>query len=218
MKARPDLQVFKPHHDLAQTLLRHVQTLPSDTAHDVSHLLRVWQNVRRIQSAEGGNLQVLVAATMLHDCVHVPKDSPDRSVASRKSAHHASQVLRNMAWPDELVSSVAHAIEAHSFSAKLQPTTLEARILQDADRLDALGHIGIARCFAVSGSMGRPLYDPLDPAAHRRPLNDTAFALDHFSTKLLKLSEGFQTSAGRKLAAKRHAVVQAFLTGILDEL
>lgn len=211
-------ELFAPNQTLAGHLLALLDNQATDTAHDLAHLLRVWQNVRKISAVEGGNLTVLTAATLLHDCVHVPKDSPDRANASRLAATAAKAALTKLNRPEQEIAAVRHAIEAHSFSANLSPKTLEARILQDADRLDALGHIGIARCFAVSGALGRPLYDPLDPQADARDLDDTNFALDHFSTKLLQLAGQFQTETGRIMARERHAVLMQFYEGFLNEV
>lgn len=208
---------FAPFEDLAAPLLVEISAAPDDTAHDLSHILRVWQSVRQLVAAEGGDLETLVAATILHDCVHVPKDDPRRAQASRLAADRAAEVLEGLSWSPTAIEAVHHAIHAHSFSAAVKPMTLEAKILQDADRLDALGHIGIARCFAVSGALGRPLYDPQDPAADRRSLDDGAYALDHFFNKLLRLKEGFQTATGARLAQQRHDVMQRFVDGLLQE-
>ena len=98
------------------------------------------------------------------------------------------------------------------------PETIEAKILQDADRLDAIGLIGVARCFYVAGRMGSGLYDPADPLGDTRALDDKAFALDHFETKLLKLSAGFQTQTGAAMAAKRHEALLQFRDAILAEI
>jgi uncharacterized protein len=109
--------------------------------------------------------------------VRVPKNSGARSGASRLAAVKARGILIKLNWPADRTEQVAHAIEAHSFSANIAPRTIEAKVLQDADRLDALGYIGIARCFYVAGHIGAALYDPLDPSALHRPLNDAAFAI-----------------------------------------
>lgn len=161
---------------------------------------------------------MLVASTILHDCVAVEKNSPLRSQASRMAADRARAVLMDLGWPVLEIDAVSHAIEAHSFSAGVEPHTLEARILQDADRLDALGFIGVARCFYVSGRLERPLYDPEDPAAEGRDLDDSRFTLDHFQTKLLHLADGFRTQTGRELARERQLRLEGFYRGILDEI
>ncbi|RML17280.1 Metal-dependent phosphohydrolase [Pseudomonas syringae pv. lapsa] len=123
-----------------------------------------------------------------------------------------------MGWDEQSIASVAHAIEAHSFSAAITPLTLEARILQDADRLDSLGMIGVARTFYVSGRLGRALYDPNDPYASQRPYDDLNFAVDHFHTKLLQLADGFQTATGAQLAKARHHRVKRFLDELMEEI
>jgi uncharacterized protein len=99
---------------------------------------------------------------------------------------------------------VAHAVATQSFSAGIEPLTLEAKTLQDADRLDAIGMLGVARCFYVAGRMGSALYDPLDPHALERPRDDGRYALDHFRAELLKLASGFRTATGARLARVRH--------------
>ena len=93
-----------------------------------------------------------------------------------------------------------------------------AKILQDADRLDAIGMVGIARCFYIAGRLGSALYEPVDPEARARPLDDAAYALDHFPAKLLKLAAGFNTEAGRRMAAERHRRLETFLAGLADEI
>lgn len=209
---------FSPHHAIAADLIPHAIDVTDDASHDISHLLRVWRNVQQISAAEGGNDRILVAATLLHDCVDVPKDSHLRASASRLAADKARGVLLGLDWSEGDVDAVCHAILAHSFSADVAPIDLEARILQDADRLDAIGHIGIARCFYVSGRLGRALYDAEDPEAKGRELDDLTYAIDHFQTKLLRLKDSFQTETGNRLAEERHRVVQQFLEGLLKEV
>jgi uncharacterized protein len=214
MATRP---AFAPHEALAALLLPHA-TEGDDGSHDVAHLQRVWNNVATIQASEGGDAEILAASVLLHDCVTVEKNDPLRPQASRLAARKASTILEGLGWPAERIAAVAHAIEAHSFSAGIPPQTLEARILQDADRLDAIGMIGVARCFYVAGRLGSALYDPADPAAAERPLADARFALDHFDNKLFKLADGFQTATGARLAATRQQRLRRFYDEFLDEI
>lgn len=211
------LQPFSPFQALAQELLP--LTLEGDDgSHDVAHLHRVWKNCRQISQDEGGDQQILCAAVLLHDCVAVEKNSPQRHLASRMAAEKASIALATLGWSDENINKTAHAIEAHSFSAAIPPQTLEAKILQDADRLDAIGMIGVARCFYIGGRMRRALYDAADPLAQQRQYDDKRFTLDHFETKLFKLQEGFQTAAGRRMAALRTERMRRFLSELLEEV
>ena len=126
--------------------------------------------------------------------------------------------LAAMGFPDAKLPAVHHAIAAHSFSARIAPETVEARILQDADRLEALGAIGIARMFAVTGQVGGGLFDPEDPMALRRPLDDRRFALDHLEVKLFGLVETMQTATGRAIAAERAEWMASFRTRLLSEI
>jgi len=127
--------------DLARSLLPHAFDV-SDSAHDEAHLLRVWRNDEKIVAEEGGDTEILVAAALLHDCVRIDKGSPDRAGASSLAAAAAREVLFWLGWPTGRIVQACHAIEAHSLTAGIPPRSLEADILQDADRLDAIGFIG----------------------------------------------------------------------------
>lgn len=210
-------EAFSPFQLLASQLIEYLPR-SSDGSHDLSHIHRVWTNVRRIQAEEGGDLKALLAATLLHDCVEVEKDSPLRTQASTLSSERAALILAALGWPVDTVMLVAGAIKAHSFSAGIEPKTLEAKILQDADRLDAIGMIGVARCFYVSGRLGRELYDFTNPSADGRDFDDKRFAIEHFHTKLLKLGSGFRTEAGARMATIRQERLESFLAAFMDEI
>ncbi|NRB34304.1 MAG: HD domain-containing protein [Rhodobacteraceae bacterium] len=180
--------------------------MQSDPGHDLAHLDRVWATARSLADA-ATDLPVLLAASYLHDLVNLPKTDPERSRAARLSAKRAVPILRDLGLGDAAIAATQHAIEAHSFSAGITPKTPEAAILRDADRLDALGAIGLARWFAVSASMGTALYDPDDPFAQNRPLDDRQFALDHWRCKLSQLPGDMITAQGRALAQERAALM-----------
>jgi uncharacterized protein len=203
---------------LTADLSPHINLPKGDGSHNFAHITRVWHNVQRLHADEGGDLRLLATATLLHDCVAVEKNDKNRARASTLAADKAAQVLGNLGWPEPDIAAIHHIIAAHSFSAGITPESIEAKILQDADRLDAIGNIGIARCFYVAGRMGAALYDAPDLEAKHRPLDDTRFALDHFQTKLLTLSSGFQTRTGALLAQKRHQHLLRFLTDFIAEL
>jgi len=194
------------------------ERMASDPAHDISHIRRVVQNTLRLTEAENGDPEVTIPAAWLHDCVSVAKDSPLRSQASKLAAQDAVGFLESIDYPAELLPAIYHAIEAHSFSADIVTETLEARIVQDADRLEAIGAIGIARCLLTGGSMGTPLYDPSDPFASDRDLDDRQFTLDHFYCKLLGLAETMKTEGGREEAAKRTDYMREFLQRLATEI
>ena len=192
----------------------------ADGSHDLGHLRRVWASCRQI-SAELDtpvDQEVLYAAALFHDVINLAKDDPDRHRAAALSADHAVGFLAAKGMAPETLSAVHHAICAHSFSAGVVPESLEARILQDADRLEALGAIGIARCFNVSGQLGRGLFDAQDPLAQRRALDDRAWALDHFEIKLYRIAQTMQTAPGRALAQERVSFMRKFVAQLLAEI
>jgi uncharacterized protein len=194
------------------------EVMASDPAHDITHVKRVVQNTLILTRAENANSAVSVPAAWLHDCVSVAKDSPLRKTASRLAAQEAVRFLESIHYPGDLLPQIYHAIEAHSFSARIPTESLEARVVQDADRLEAIGAIGIARCFLTGGSMGTPLYEPSDPFASQRELDDRRFTLDHFYCKLLGLADTMQTEAGKAEAVKRTDYMKAFLQQLGAEI
>lgn len=191
-----------------------------DSAHDLAHIRRVWANCQLIAKGEAAplDMELLHAAALFHDLVNLPKDAPNRAAASRLSAEAAAPHALQCGLPATKLPALQHAITAHSFSANLAPRTPEAKVLQDADRLDALGAIGLARMLMVSGALNRPLYNRDDPLAEARPPDDSAFALDHFKTKLFTLADTMQTATGRAIARERTAYMQSFLTRLMDEI
>lgn len=198
-----------------QYLAKHMS---GDPAHDMSHVHRVVQNTIQLTESERGNPDVTIPAAWLHDCVSVAKDSPLRQQASKLAAEEAVRYLASINYPASMLPQVFHAIEAHSFSANIETTSLEARIVQDADRLEALGAIGITRCFLTGGSMGTPLYEADDPFAKNREPDDRRYTLDHFYCKLMGLAETMKTDAGRAEATRRTAYMQAFLDQLALEI
>ena len=197
------------------------RTTDGDAAHDVGHVRRVVAWARRLAHAEGADLAVVVPAAWLHDAVVLPKDSPDRAQASRLAAEAASAWLRAEGFPEPLVPAVAHAVEAHSFSAGVEPRTVEAAVVQDADRLDALGAIGVARLYATAGALGSALVHPDDPVPGEPPsraLDDRQWATDHVAVKLLRLPATMRTAAGRAEAERRAAFLRAFLRQLAGEV
>lgn len=189
-----------------------------DVAHDLAHVRRVVANAQMLAASESARLEVILPAAWLHDCVTVPKDSPQRAIAAQLAAQQAVTWLREWHYPAVFLTDIAHAIEAHSFSAGIMPRTLEAKIVQDADRLEALGAIGLARCLMLGGAMGRPLYTAEDPFCANREPDDRAATVDHFYAKLLKLEHTMQTASGRCEAQTRTVYLRDFLAQLQREL
>ena len=203
---RVDLAALRPQ--LIQ-IARNADT--GDGAHDLSHLERVWKAAAGMLAHHPeADAVVVMAASYLHDLVNLPKNHPDRARASAMAADQAVRALRAAGYPSAKLEGVHHAIEAHSYSANIPPRTIEARIVQDADRLDALGPVGLARMFHVGGQLGRALAHPDDPMGAHRQLDDGIYTLDHIELKLASIAQTMQTEGGRVLAATRLDWIRRF--------
>jgi len=202
---------------LAEARARDAALAVPDPTHDVAHLLRVAAWTLRLGGGEV-DFREAVAAALLHDAVHVPKDSPDRATASERAAAHAAERLTALGFAPGAVARIADAVRDHSFSRGAVPQAALGRALQDADRLEALGAIGLLRTISTGVRMGADWFHPDDPFACGRPLDDRRYSVDHFHAKLLGLPATMRTAAGRAEAERRVALLRAFLDALADEL
>ncbi len=211
------------------TLLREIEEFARgactdhDTAHDALHLSRVLANARllaEVERAAGANVDTFVveAACWLHDIVQLPKGTGPSGESARRSAAVAREFLAERGAEPARIDAIAHAVEAHSYSGGMQPATIEAAILQDADRLDALGAVGLARLWVTGVSLGGALHHDSDPAGTARELDDRAFSLDHIERKLLRLPATMNTDSGRIEAERRAEYVRQYRNEFLREL
>lgn len=184
-----------------------------DLTHDTSHALRVALGTLRLGGSEV-DAREAIAAALLHDAVNLPKDSPERQLASERSAEAARARMPELGFAPEAVARIADAVRDHSWSRGATPATALGRALQDADRLEALGAIGLLRCVSTGVRMGGQWFDADDPWAEHRPLDDTTYSVDHFFAKLLALPDTMRTEAGRTEAVRR----AEYLLGFLEQL
>ncbi len=214
MKALPWFPV------LLSKLEEHLKAEPfeRDGAHDLAHILRVAQLAETIAVAEGADLDVALAGALLHDLVYRPKNHPESPRTATMSAELAATWCGEIPALAPKSAAIVHTIAAHSWSGATDAATLEARVVQDADRLEALGAIGIARVFATGASFRSQLWHPEDPWAEQRELDDKTYTLDHFFRKLLKLRDRMTTAEGRRLAEARQTTLLAFLDALRTEL
>lgn len=189
-----------------------------DPAHDLSHALRVQSTAQVIAEEEGADLLVVSIAALLHDAASSPKARARSAEAEETELATIKDLLKRWEFPEEVVEGVLYAVEVHSFSKGIEPATLEAKVLQDADRLDAMGAIGIARVFLTGGALGRPLYDPEDPFCRGRQPDDLRWNLDHFFKKILKLEGGMHTGTAKRLARRRGEVLRRYLSDLEEEI
>ncbi len=190
----------------------------NDSAHDFDHIMRVFKNAQKICKKENTHEKLVLSAVLLHDIVSYPKSDKRSKLSSIKSAEKSKKILKKFNFTKEEIQTISDAIRDHSFSRNKIPATIEGKILQDADRLDAIGAIGIARVFAVSGSEKRPFYNVKDPFCKNRVPNDEIWALDHFYRKLFKLESLMNTKSGKIEAKKRTKVLKDFLNELKKEI
>lgn len=190
-----------------------------DPAHDFQHIMRVYRNAQLIGKREGADMDVLLTAALLHDLVVYPKGSAKRSKSADDSADMAEEILKSYGYDKDKIDKISYCIRTHSYSKRLVPSTVEGKILQDADRLDAIGAIGVARTFSVGGLEKRLFYDPKDPFCKtKRQPDDMKYTVDHFQAKLLKLQKSMHTRTAKKMAKERTNFMVKFLRQMEKEI
>jgi len=190
----------------------------NDPAHDFEHIMRVYKNAEKIGKKEKANMKLVRASVLLHDIISYQKSDKRSKNASTESALQAAKILRKYGYDAHEIGIITQAIREHSFSKGIIPSTLEGKVLQDADRLDAIGAVGIARTFAVGGAEKRSFYSKDDPFCHTRTPNDQVWTLDHFYKKLLLLEKKMNTKTAKKEARSRTIMMKRFLSDLKKEI
>lgn len=218
------LAIFEPQEEGIDPRLGRLEPLArakisgDDASHDWAHVERVVHNCLRIGRDMPVRFGILLPAALLHDMVNVPKNHPDRMAASRRSAEAAVSILTECEYADREIADIQTVIAEHGYSLNASPSSLESAVLQDADRLDALGAIGVFRAVTCGAHMGSRYYHPGEPFAEMRALDDRQYTLDHFYTKLLHLAQRFHTEEGRNEARRRTEFMQVFIDQFRNEI
>lgn len=176
-------------------------TLKNSGSHGLDHTLRVTDLCREIGRAEGADMRVLVPASLLHDIAR-PLEEETGVPHEEEGARIAEEYLGSIGYDAALIPAIAHAIRAHRYSTGAMPATLEAKVLSDADKLDAMGAVGLARTFLQAGERGGGIPD----------------AVEHIHEKLLKLTGLMYTASARAMAEERHAFLSAFVGALESEM
>lgn len=198
-----------------------------DPTHDDEHIKRVCARCVEIAPA-GTRMRIVLISAIFHDCCNYPKDHEFRAMSSTMSANafkafmetpEAKDIIQ-LSWAT--VQEIMNVIASHSYSAKVKADTLEAQVLSDADKLDALGAVGIARCFAYAGMSGKALYNPdnlsLEGIVNPLEVNDRRYTLDHFHTKLYHLPDLMYTPGGLSRAMSAVAFMRQFERTLVGEV
>lgn len=187
-------------------------------AHDYLHVCRVAKLARNIALNEGASIEIVTAAALLHEQINLPKNHPEAFRSGDVCAEEVSKLLFCEGVSKSFIKDVYDCVRDHAYSKGELPHSLEARILQDADRLDAIGAIGIARCFATCGELNRNFYHEDDPFCVSRTPNDSTWGVDHFFQKLLKIEHILHTKTAQDLSKKRTEIMHQFLQSFHDEI
>jgi uncharacterized protein len=193
----------------------------ADSVHDFSHVLRVLALAERLSEREGADLAIVRTATLLHDLARA-EDTEMTMRAAEETDHAiiAAQESRRILadQPETFVEAVAHAIEAHRFRNGIEPQTIEAKVLFDADKLDAIGAVGVARAFAYGGRLDQPLWGTVSEGYAPGQGDEAHTAHHEFHVKLKKIKDRLYTESGREMAVARHQFMCAFFEQLAEEV
>ncbi|MDH5449455.1 MAG: HD domain-containing protein [Candidatus Bathyarchaeota archaeon] len=184
--------------------------------HDKSHVERVYNLAIRIAKEENADLDVVTAATLLHDITRAMEDEGKIADHAIEGAKMARKILEEVGFPSKKIARVIHCIEVHRFRKGLEAESLEAKILQDADRLDIIGAIGMARVFTRGGWGNKPIYDPTIPRKEKYD-GKSLTSVNHIYEKILKVKDTINTNTAKEIAEERHRFVEQFLERLLNE-
>jgi len=187
-------------------------------SHDWEHTLRVFQLCERIGAAEAVDMEVLLAAACLHDVGRGYQDTSGGKIChAEKGRELARPIIEPLPISMERKTNILHCIHAHRFRKPPLPGTPEARVLFDADKLDAIGAVGVARAFQFAGEVGARLHNPDVDVAKTRPYSDEDTGFREFKVKLSKIKDGMLTREGARMAGRRHAFMAAFFDRLQAE-
>jgi uncharacterized protein len=195
----------------------------NDPVHGFDHVLRVTHMAERLAESEGADLEIVRAAALLHDAEGSATEGGDEGRVDHHeaSAAFARGVLLEEGWPEERIAAVQHCIRAHRFRDDTEPQSLEAKILFDADKLDVIGAIGIARTIAFDVVIGQPIY--AQPSRRflqqgEKEPGEVHSSVHEFIFKLSKIKDLLHTPQARAIAAKRHSFMVEFFERLESEM
>ena len=187
-------------------------------SHDWDHTRRVYNLCMHIGEVEGADMEVLKIAAYLHDVGRPYQDESKGTIChAEKGAQMARALLEEYPVSNTQRANIIHSIKSHRFRGKCQPEILEAKILFDADKLDAIGAIGIGRTFQFAGEVGARLHNPSINPEDTKPYTKEDTGYREFKLKLSKIKDRMLTPEGRQMARERHAFMEMFFERFLQE-
>jgi uncharacterized protein len=187
-------------------------------SHNWDHTLRVCRLCERIGSVEGADMDVLMAAAYLHDIARSDQDNSSGAVChAEKGARLAASIVEKLPLTRQQKENILHCIRSHRFRGNHEPRTPEARVLFDADKLDAIGAVGVARAYLFAGEVGARLHSERADIETTRTYSADDTGYREFKVKLCKIKDRILTREGQKLAADRHSIMEEFFSRLLEE-
>lgn len=187
-------------------------------SHAFDHTERVYNLALKLSKNKNVDLDILKTSCLLHDIARLKEDNKECNCHAEHGAELAEKILKKMDFPEEKIEQVSYAIKVHRHSKGINAETIEARILQDADRLDALGAITIGRMFSTGGKLNRPLHNPKIPFGKTYPGYKSDSTIHGFHSKILKITpDSFNTKQAKEIAKERYKFVQEFIDRFLKE-
>jgi len=184
----------------------------SGGSHAFDHTQRVYNMAIKLAKGQNADTDIIKSAALLHDVARLKEDNNEVEDHAEHGAEMAKKILSDMHFSNEKIKKVCYAIKVHRHSKRMNAKTIEAQILQDADRLDALGAITIARMFSTGGKIGIPIFNPDIPFGKIHPGYKSESTIHSFHAKILKITpDQFNTAKAKKIARKRYAFVEKFL-------
>lgn len=208
-------------HDVLINRIKKIAKSYFDSArgsHDWEHTLRVCKLCERLGPGEGVDMDVLMSAAYLHDIGRRYQDASNGAVChAEKGAKLAETLLKSLPLSEAQKQNIVHCIQSHRFRSLNVPQSPEARVLFDADKLDAIGAVGVARAYLFAGEVGARLHNPDADIKNTRPYSEDDTGFREYKVKLCKIKERILTHEGRKLADERHRFMEDFFNRFLDE-
>ncbi len=187
-------------------------------SHDWEHTLRVHRLCRHMGPAEGADMNVLLTAAYLHDIGRSHQDRANGTIChAQKGATMAKPLIEKHGFTNAQKDNIIHCIATHRFRGDKKPESIEAKVLFDADKLDAIGAVGIARAYLFAGELGAKLHNPDMDIAHSMPYSEDDTGYREYIIKLSKIKEKIMTGEGRKIASERHRFMVEFFNRFLEE-
>ncbi|MBT7706367.1 HD domain-containing protein [archaeon] len=190
----------------------------SGTGHGFDHVDRVYNSVLHILTTEDADADIVRAAALLHDIARTKEENGDANCHAEEGSLMCVGILKSAGFPEDKIDKVAYAIKVHRYSGRIVPETIEAKILQDADRLDALGALTVGRVFEFAGKTKIPTYDPEEDNSLEYKSNDDDSCIGHFHRKTLKITpDKFHTKTAQEIAKGRYEFVKEFVDRYVKE-